>query len=510
MSRRRNAVVTAVFTYGQNVLAMALGLFVTRIVLHHLGRDLYGLWIASGALLAYAGLADLGVLGVLPWMIADADGRQDAERMRAVMANAAVFASAAAVGFAALSGVLWLLYPTVLKLSASDQAVLAGPVAVVVVLTSLSFPLRVFGGLLTGLQDVTFLGAMTTAQVILTGALTLVITYAGHGLYGLAVGAALPPLLVAIACLLRARSSRPTLVTSWPRPSRTLLRLLAIDGMGAWLAQVGLQIAAATDPAILSYIGQRANVASFAITTRLSMTLIAFGWILPDAGLVGLAQLAAEGRKERVRDIILAVLRLNLLVSGAVASAVLASNATFVRLWVGADFFLGARFNAMLALNILLLCTIHGLVTVGSVLGKRMHVGLAFVANGAVHVLLATTLGRRLGVYGIVIATFASGALTCLPVGMALVGAIAEVTISDLLRQIILPWLQRFLPLSVIALVLGKLGETWPAPILIASCLAYGISYIWWMRPMYRGLPLGPRLTRWFEAARLLDQQTPQ
>ncbi|MGH7282617.1 MAG: lipopolysaccharide biosynthesis protein [Polyangiaceae bacterium] len=504
MSRRKKAVVRALFTYGQSFLGMALGLFVTRVVLHQLGRDLYGLWIASGALLAYAGLADLGVLGVLPWMIADADGRQDPARMKSLMSNSAVFASVSGVGFAAISGVLWLLYPAVLKLSASDQALLSGPIGVVVALTAVSFPLRVFGGLLTGLQDVTFLGASSLLQLVLTGGLTLVITLAGYGLYGLAIGTAFPPLLIAIVWFVRARISYGPLLSHWPRPSSALLRLLAVDGIGAWLAQLGLQIAAATDPVILSYIGLRESVSSFSITTRLALTLMQFGWILPDAGLVGLAQLAAEGPVGRVREIVIAVLRLNLLVSGAIASAVLASNATFVRIWVGSDFFLGARFNAVLAANVILLGIIHGLVTVASVLGKRLAVGVAFIANGAAHVSFALLLGHRIGVYGIVTATFVSGAATCLPAGLLLAKPIVDLSVRDLAGEVIAPWLVRFAPLGLIALTIGKVGERWPLPVLVMACASFGALYVWWMRPLYAGLPLGPTLTRWFRALNLL------
>jgi len=60
VARRRNTLVTALFTYGQSIIGMGLGRLVTRVALPILGKDTWGLWAASGALLSYAGLADFG------------------------------------------------------------------------------------------------------------------------------------------------------------------------------------------------------------------------------------------------------------------------------------------------------------------------------------------------------------------------------------------------------------------------------------------------------------------
>src|SRR5262249_1932783 len=66
MSRRRNALVATSFTYIQWGLAVLTGLFLTRFLVGSLGQALYGTWLATGALFAYASLADLGILGVMP------------------------------------------------------------------------------------------------------------------------------------------------------------------------------------------------------------------------------------------------------------------------------------------------------------------------------------------------------------------------------------------------------------------------------------------------------------
>jgi hypothetical protein len=487
---------------------MVLGLLVTRAVLHLLGKDTWGLWAASGALLSYAGLADLGVLRILPWVVADADGKKDHDRVRASLAAALPYAVITGFVYVGLAFSLWHFYPSVLRLSPSDQSALRGPVFSVVILTACTFPLRVFTALLSGLQDATFLGAVGLVEVTLSSLLTFVLAWQGFGLYALAVGVALPPVFSALAAVFRANLSFRRLLRGWPWPTRRLVGSLAVDGIGAWLGTVGFQLAAAADPVILANAGLRSAVTSFVITSRLSLTLVHFVWILPDAALVGLAQLRAEGARDRTREVVLAILRLNLILAGAVACAVLAANAGFVRAWVGADLFSGAPLNALFAANAVLMTVIHGVVVISGVFGSRLTVGIVFVINGLVHVLLASILGRYIGVYGVCVATLLSGAVTALPVGLRLLKANTGIPPGTVWAQVYWPWICRFVPLAALAYALGTFGLALPFGLLVLGCSAIGFAYLFAMKPLYVGLPLGPRLAGWLSKLGMLPRST--
>jgi hypothetical protein len=504
VARRRNAIVTALFSYGQSTIGMVLGLLVTRAVLGILGKDIWGLWAASGALLAYAGLADLGVLRVLLWHVADADGRKDHDRLRASLSSALPFACLSAVGYVVVAFSLWQFYPELLHLSLRDQSTLRGPVFLVVLLTAATFPLRVFSVLLIGLQDATFLGVLGLVEMALTGFLTFVLAWQGFGLYALAVGTALPPVLSAGAALIRAQLAFRPFVRGWPKPTRALMGSLGRDGIGLWLAGVGFQLAVATDPIILAYCGLREMVSGFVLTSRLPMTLMHLGWILPGAALVGLGQLSAEGSRARSREVVLAILRLHMIISGAVASAVLAANAGFVGLWVGPDLFLGKWLNALVAANVVMMTAVHGLTSISAIFGGRVKVGIVFLANGVLHILFASLLSKPIGVHGVAAATFLSAALTALPVGLRLLEATAGVTVKEVLTEVYWPWLRRFVPLAVLAFAIGRFGLAMPFPLLVIACSAFGLVYLFWMKPLYVGLPLGARLTGWLNKLRLL------
>src|SRR4051812_48829260 len=182
MSRTHRASIAASFAYLQFALSIVVGLGLVPFVLHRVGERLYGFWLASGEVLAYAAMADLGVMGVVPWLIAEADGRSDRRAIQRVMSTAvfaALFVSAAGGGLVLL---LWFVAPAVLSLAPADRAAIAGPLSVIACVTAVVLPLRIAGSTLVGLQDVKFYGVVSTATWVLDLILTVSLLLHGYGL----------------------------------------------------------------------------------------------------------------------------------------------------------------------------------------------------------------------------------------------------------------------------------------------------------------------------------------
>jgi O-antigen/teichoic acid export membrane protein len=506
MSRHRRALISAAFTHGQWALSIITSLVVTRLLLQQLGRTVYGMWTASAALIACAGFAELGLFAVLPWMIAEFDGKQDTTKIRALLAQGLILGLAVSALFLAAATALYLALPHVLHLGEADVKVLAGPLTTMVVLSALLFPLKVFNAVLTGLQDVSFVGTLGVLQVTLGMLITFGLTWLGHGLYGLALGSVLPSLVGSLLAFWRTVARRPDLLRDWRRPRWVECAPLVSGGLSGWMGTVGWQLAASMDGVILGHIGSVAMVPVFAITARLGLTLMQIAWTLPDSALVGLAQLKGEGAAERIREVVSALIRLHLLTAGGIVLILLSVNSMFVRIWVGPALFGGTALNIALALNVVVTSLVHSLIVPVAVLGIRVPAGLATLLNGLVHVALAVPLGRLLGLPGIALATFISALVTTFPVGMRLIQKAAGVSWRRLLGEAVLPWLVRCAPLAVLALWLGAAGASLNIVVhgALAACL--GLVYLWLMRPIYRHFPFGPRLRRSLQAVRLVPR----
>jgi O-antigen/teichoic acid export membrane protein len=500
VTRARKAALTSGFGYLQFASAIVLGLVVTPMVLRQVDARSYGLWLAVGELLGYIALADVGVFAVLPWTIAEAEGRRNRNEIRAFIANGfAMGIALAAVTVISMSAV-WFLAPAAIGLTPADRAVVQGPLALLVVATVVSAPLAVFNAALIGLQDVTFVGSTAVVRSTTTAVLTVILLASGWGLYALSIGAAIPMVTLAFLNTIRLGRIEPQLLRGWPRPTSAQIRRLVTEGIGGWLGGFGWRLSAMSNGLVLAASGRADWIAVYACTSKVVQLLLQLCWIVPDSALVGLAQIHGEGRAERRREITAALFRLYLVLAGGAAILVLAANASFVRLWVGPEFFAGVAVNVVLAAGLISGSIGHAFAALGSALGRRLPIGFAGLVQGAVHVLLAVTLTLLLGLEGLALAAILSVVLTMIPIGLRTLHAAAGFEAGQLARDVN-AWSWRAAPALVCAALVGATGATlWVTGV---AAVALCIAYVWSTRSLYAHLPIDSRYRRLLATVRL-------
>lgn len=505
MSRIRKAAITAGFTYAQFGVAILSGIILVPLTLHYIGARSWGLWLATGELLGYAGMTDLGILGVLPWMVAEADGRKDRTAMRRLVGHGAWIGGCVALIYAAVAATLWAILPSVLRLTDADRLMVGAPFAALVVANALGHPFRVFRAVLGGLQDAWFNGLLSVFHSLLTTTITIVLMMKGYGLYALAIGAGLPPLVIFALSIARLKAIAPDLMSGWTRPSLADARLLLTNGTGVWLAAVGWQLLSASNAIVITFLGHPDWVPIYSCTAKVSLMTTQLTWVPPDSALVGFAQLHGERRGEdRLRQVVLMMLRLHLLLSGAAMCGLLAFNPAFVTRWVGPAFFGGGVLNALLAIGVVVYSLVHGLITTASIVGNRLKVGAVGLVNGLVQTALALAFGSVWGLEGIAIAGLVAALATTIPVTVRLLQPATGLTASSLARDLLAPWLARAAALLGLSAVAGAFYQS--LGLVISGVIAGAISlgYVWYMRPLYAGLPLDGRWTQWLVRVKLM------
>jgi O-antigen/teichoic acid export membrane protein len=505
MNRVRVAALTASFNYLQYALAIASGLLLVPLTINAVGPRSYGLWLATGELLGYAGMVDLGVLGVLPWMVADADGRADRKRLRELVANGVTVGTVIGIGYAIVAMVLWVLVPATVNVPAADRSALARPLLLLVAVTAAAYPLRTFAALLTGLQDALFNGVLSVAQSATYFVMALIGLSRGWGLYALALASASSTAVAVGASFGRTLVIAPDLLRQWPRPQPATIRSLLTNGLGVWIAGFGWRLMAASTSMVIAVVGRTEWVAIYACTSKLSALSTQLTWVLPDSGLVGLSQLHGEGRPQsRVRAVVMTIIRLHLVLAGTTACAVLVFNAAFVTSWVGPAYFGGHALNVWLAGGIVVSSFVHALVTTASVLGDRLKIGAATIVNGVAQTALAFVFGAWWTLAGIAGASVVAALATSAPAGLVLLRASTGISWRMLWDELLSPWLQRMAPVAVVCGAVGILIRD--AGALAAggvAAIALGICFLA-VRPLLSGLPLSEQWTRRLVRVRVL------
>jgi hypothetical protein len=328
--------------------------------------------------------------------------------------------------------------------------------------TAVVLPLRVSTSALSGLQDVKFIGVLSTVGWALDLILTVTLLFRGWGLYSLALGASIPSLVSVIAAFVRLHHVAPDLVRQWPRPSVLEVARLFKEGFGTWLGTWGWRLLAATDAIVVASLGNPQWITTLAMTAKLGQMLTQMSWVPGDSSLVGLAQLSGEARPERLRAAVSAVFRVYLALASAGACIVLAANGGFVRGWVGAPLFAGSSINIVLALIMIVGTVTHGLSTITSVLGHRMQVGVATLIAGAVQLVLALALGRALGLIGVPLAALIAQGLVLGPLLLPSLSARTGVRLRTFAADVVQPWALRSVPLLVLSALAGPTVLTFP------------------------------------------------
>ncbi|HSL24333.1 MAG TPA: hypothetical protein VK886_22555 [Vicinamibacterales bacterium] len=503
LTRTRRAMLASAFAYLQFATSIVLGLIVVPMVLSHVDVRSYGLWLTAADLLGYAALLDLGIFGVLPWLVAQADGAGDHDRLRRAISNAtaAALALGALVALAAIA--MWHWVPAWVHMTDADRAALSGPLLVYLAGSVVSLPLHVAGATVTGLQDYAFGGTVSLIRSLVAAVLTIGLLLAGYQLYALAFGVAIPSIGAGAAMLFRLHTRFRHLARGWPVPTVQGVRWLLHESVGAWLGVFGWRLLSTTNAIVLTAAGHPELVPLYSCTARLSTVLTQMGWVLPDSGLVGLAQLQGEGRPARLREVSAALLKLHVIIAGGTATLLVAVNPAFVSWWVGPQLYGGDTLNVLLAAGLLLGAITHALVTVSAVLGRRVEVGVAAIVNGLLQVGLAFLLVQRIGYVGLAVAALASAAVTTLPVAIRLAAATAGVSATASLLAL-RDWALRAAVPVAIALAVGLLAPAGRLPLALAMWVPVAVAYVWLLRPLIGDLPLDPKLHATFVRLRLL------
>lgn len=490
MTRRQKFVDGVSLGYVHLVLVTVVGLWLTPFLLRHVGQVDLGLWLLASQILGYLALADTGVAALLPREVAFATGRERlaGEQLQALVARVRWIVRRQAPLVALLALGVWVLLP-------DGWQRLRVPLAVVLAAYVALFPARLYQNLLQGLQDLRFLGLVQLLGWAATTTLTVVLVLAGWGLDALVAGWVSMQSAIVLASMARVRANHRQLWASAGSGSWASAR--AYLGQAAWVSvsQVAQVLMAGTDLLVIGAVLGPAAVVPYTCTGKLVAVLAHHPQLLMQSAAPMLSELRASENRARLRDVALALARGMLLVSGAVASAVLVLNEGFVTWWVGGALFGGATLTVALVAAMILR---HWNTTLAYTLfsfGHERRLSLTTVADGAVTVVAAIALVWWLGPVGAPLGSIAGVLLVSVPFnarGLARELGLAPLGVLMMQGPVVL----RLGVLAAVAVGLGLYVQPeWPQ--LLGAAVVTGALYAAVMGPLLLKPPLAEYAT-WF------------
>ena len=505
MSRARR--VFAAFGIGivNQALAAVLGLWVTRFSLHRIGPHDYGLWVIAGQVLAYMVLLDLGVLALLPREIAVAAGKLgDPEERDAELRDL----------FERSVSLVLLIVPLlvagsllVVGLLPAQWAPLRGPLAVHLALYVAVYPFRLVSAVLTGLQELTFLGWMQTLSFAVSCATTVTLVLFGFGLYALAIGAISGQIIAAFAATARLFLRHRRVVPRRFRwASLEVIRRHLSPGFWASLGQISHVFANATDVIVIGRMLGPDAVLRFSFTDKTENMLSVQPYSIGNLSGPALGELKGAGRQSELARLMGVIATATLMLSGAIVLAVLETNRAFVRVWLGDQYFGGMTLTVVILANMM---ARHWAFPYSVALfyysGRVRATTLMVLADGVVSLGLSIVLVGRLGIVGAPLGSLLGALITEWPASVMLMARDSGSSPWAPLGPV-WPWLVRFVPIAVVAAAAGVwLGGK---PLILVACVGVviGFVYVAAMLPLLRQPPLDVYAAPWLAKFPLLER----
>ncbi|WNG44198.1 oligosaccharide flippase family protein [Archangium minus] len=488
------------FSFGlaNQVLTLVVGLFLTPFLLRYLGQSDLGMWLVASSLMGYLGLLDLGVAALLPRETAYAAGRNPERPLPAV---SEVFGQALQIALLQLPlvavGALMLL-----PLLPESGEKLLYPFLMVLGTFVLLFPLRLFQAVLSGLQDLRFLGILQTVSWAAGTIASISLVLANAGLFAVAAGWMVTQVLSALACLWRLRTAYPDAL---PRK----LPKLSMEGIRSWLSRslwitvsnVAQLLRLGTDVVIIGKLLGPEAVVPFTCTAKLVSVLSNAPQLVLASAQPALAELRMSSNKERITEVASALERLTLFVSGAVFCGVLSINEGFVLEWVGTEQYGGLGLTLLFLASMLLR---HFCLSVNTCLfcfGHERRLALTAVTDGVVTLVAMWTGVYLAGWQGAALAPIIGICTVSLPMNLSLFAKDTGRTVGQVLRNL-LPWAIRCA--AVAALALGITMGLAPRgfPLLTLAGAVVGGVYLLVMGPLLFQGTLGTYVRPRVEALR--------
>ena len=345
VSRRAATVWNTVLSSIALALVLIRNLAMVPLYYKFIGNEEYNAWLCTGAVLMQLTSIDFGLMGVLLQQVAAAYGRRDRQHLEQLIGTGLILAAGISLLMGAITAIVGPFLPGLVKMAPATGHRIA--VCFLIVAFSNSFELMGFAtsGLLKGLQRTFIPGLFLVFSELVALSSTLYFLFAGWGLYAIAMGLVLRAFVELSGTAIGFCWIAGVRLKLRPHWSRQQVRNLWGFSVYQFMTQVAGRIKTSIDSFLIgAFLGTDIG-GPYAMTTRAHDTVRMFAATFGGAFSPALSHLHGEGNRQRFKQMIILLFKLQALTAAIGYGGVMALNRSFVYLWLGHDKYLGNAIN---------------------------------------------------------------------------------------------------------------------------------------------------------------------
>ncbi len=481
-SRYRIILLNVISNYVGKLISFGAWFLITPFMLSQLQKDLYGLWVLVGSLVAYGTLLDLGIAGAVTKYVAEYRAKNNSDETCCLVSTAFAVYCTLGMIVIVISVLLAFFFPAIFSVPPENYTLASWLVFISGIGVGISIPCNTTYAILRGYQRFDLVNFIYVIKTLLSISLFIGVLLLDGGVIGITLVSVVVTLLMQIPAIVFIQRIAPDLRIKWHHINRRLFRTVAKFSTSIFLINLGGQLEYNTDEVVIGVFLPVNAVTPYNLARRLStlpqvLTDQFLSLLLPMASAMN-----AINDKNGLRQLYLTSSRLTLAVFLPICTLLFILAGPILLVWVGDEYFKYAYLVRILVIASLIDTSIW---PAGLILqGMARHRFLAFIAllTGVANLLLSILLVRELGLIGIALGTLIPTMAVCLIFVLPYAMRNINVNFSQLLMQVFVPTLIPLIPMILITYSLSSLLPpltVWSTFVASGSgVLAYLISYL--------------------------------
>ncbi len=386
--------------------AMAVGFFLSPLLVHRLGNAAYGVWVLAISSVNYFGLLDLGLRNSVTMFVAKGRTTGDHEGASEVLSAALWVRIQIAALVLVLSGALAAVFPIIFKVSPA----LTFDARVAVLLMGLSMAIYmsigVFAGILSALNRYDLYTLVTLTQLTLRVIGVVTILRMGYGIVAIACCELFAATIGNVLFVYVARRIYPELTIRLKKPKGEILRKIWSYSVYVFLVMVAVQLIYQTDNLVVGAFISASAVTFYSIGNSLCRYTQQLVGAMTATFTPAASTYDATGDTSSLRALYYNGTRATMAVSLPVLVTLILRGDNFIGVWMGPQY---SRTSGIV-LTILataLLFSLPNTPASSIAFGVEKHKKVAkwAVGEAIANLTLSTTLALTFGLYGVAVGT---------------------------------------------------------------------------------------------------------
>jgi O-antigen/teichoic acid export membrane protein len=386
------------------MVAAAAALLLMPLIVHHLGDRIYGFWSLAGAFIGYYGLLDLGLSSAVSQYLCIAIGRKDTAESRAVFNTA--------LSIQSVLGCIALVATTAIAAATpwfcrnpADAALFWKVIVILGVNAALSFPVRVYGGLLEAELRFDIQSGLEFLGLVLRTGLIICAILAGGGLLALAWTSLLASLPIMVLQVWFARREAP-----WARIGESSLdwkrtKSFFSYSVYTFVATIADTLRFQVDALVISAFIGLAAVTHYRIASVFAKYYVEALMALVRLFQPILSRLHGASDRGGLEKVFFFATKVTLCASVFICCAVIAWGKSFIACWMGAKY--EDAYWPMVVLALAVFLDVCQSPSVGLLYATFEHRYYTYMnsAEGVINLVFSLALARPLGILGVALGT---------------------------------------------------------------------------------------------------------